>query len=75
MKGSRVSRSVLAEVGLRSLPPSVVVAVKALACELPRRLGLPVSRFSMSELKRAACRRVSCRVENRDGDRTEVTWP
>ncbi len=54
MKGSRVSRSVLAEGGLRSFPPSVVVAVKALACELPRRLGLPLSRFSMSELKREA---------------------
>lgn len=32
----------------------VVVAIKALACELPHELGIPLSRFSMSELKRAA---------------------
>lgn len=35
-----------------AFPPGVVVAVKALACELPHRLGKPLSRFSMSELKR-----------------------
>jgi hypothetical protein len=29
-----------------------VVAVKALACELPAKLGLPLSRFSLEELKR-----------------------
>jgi hypothetical protein len=28
------------------------VAVKALACELPSRLGIPLSRFSLKELKR-----------------------
>lgn len=33
-------------------PPSVVVAVKALACELPHRLGKPLSRFSLSEIQR-----------------------
>jgi DDE superfamily endonuclease len=33
-------------------PPSVVVAVKALACELPHALGLPLSRFSLPELRR-----------------------
>jgi hypothetical protein len=32
----------------------VVVAVKALACELPTARGLPLSRFSLSELKREA---------------------
>jgi hypothetical protein len=32
----------------------VVVAVKALACELPAARGLPLSRFSLSELKREA---------------------
>lgn len=32
----------------------VVIAIKALACELPYEHGLPLSRFSMSELKRAA---------------------
>ena len=29
-----------------------MVAVKALACELPSRLGIPLSRFSLEELKR-----------------------
>lgn len=33
-------------------PPTIVVAVKALACELPCRLGIPLSRFSREELKR-----------------------
>ena len=28
------------------------MAVKALACELPSRLGIPVSRFSREDLKR-----------------------
>jgi hypothetical protein len=35
-----------------AFPPGVIVAVKALACELPHRLGKPLSRFSLSELKR-----------------------
>jgi hypothetical protein len=30
----------------------VVIQIKALACELPHRYGLPLSRFSMSEIKR-----------------------
>lgn len=30
----------------------MVVEIKALACELPHRLGLPLSRLSLSELKR-----------------------
>jgi hypothetical protein len=33
---------------LPSFPPSVVVQVKALACELPHRLQLPLSRLSLS---------------------------
>jgi len=33
-------------------PPSVVVQVKALACELPHRLGLPLCRLSLSEIRR-----------------------
>lgn len=32
--------------------PMVVVQVKALACEMPSRLGLPFSRFSLSEIRR-----------------------
>ena len=39
-----------------SFPPSVVVAVKALACELPQQRKLPLSRFSLSEIKREVIR-------------------
>jgi hypothetical protein len=35
----------------------VVVQVKALACEIPARLGIPLSRFSTSELAREAVTR------------------
>ena len=34
-----------------AFPPGIVVQVKALACELPARLGLPLSRFSLSEIR------------------------
>ena len=34
-----------------SFPPSVVVQVKALACELPHRLGLPLSRLSLADIR------------------------
>ena len=39
--------------GLPAFPPSVIVEVevKALACELPSRLGLPLSRFSVSDIR------------------------
>jgi hypothetical protein len=40
-----------------SFPPGIVVAVKALACELPSEPGLPLSRFSMSEIKQEVIRR------------------
>jgi len=40
--------------GPGSFPPEVVVAIKALACELPWERGIPVSRLSTSEIKRAA---------------------
>jgi len=33
-------------------PPQVVVAVKALACELPYTHGIPLSRFSINEIHR-----------------------
>jgi hypothetical protein len=36
----------------RAFPPGIVVAVKALACELPQRLGKPLSRFSRAEIRR-----------------------
>src|SRR5215831_19399085 len=34
-----------------AFPPSLVVQVKALACELPHRLGLPLSRLSVEEIR------------------------
>lgn len=37
-----------------SFPPSVVVQVKALACELPHRLGLPLSRLSLADIRQEA---------------------
>jgi transposase len=40
-----------------AFPPDVVVAVKALACELPHEHGIPVSRLSKSEIQRAAIER------------------
>lgn len=40
-----------------SFPPGTVVAVKALACELPSESKLPLSRFSMAEIKREVIRR------------------
>jgi hypothetical protein len=33
-----------------SFPPELVVRVKAIACELPAKLGLPLSRWSLAEL-------------------------
>ena len=38
-------------------PPMVVVEVKALACELPYESGVPLSRFSIPELKREVIER------------------
>jgi hypothetical protein len=39
-------------VGARpAFPPSLVVQVKALACELPHRLRLPLSRFSIADIR------------------------
>ena len=33
-------------------PPAVIIEVKALACEIPRDMGVPLSRLSISELHR-----------------------
>ena len=54
---SQVWRSSPAAGAQPAFPPNVVVAVKALACQLPRELGLPMSRLSMSEFKREVERR------------------
>lgn len=40
----------------RFSPPEVVVQVKAIACELPSTLGLPLSRLSTSDIVRAVQR-------------------
>jgi hypothetical protein len=38
-------------------PPAVIVEIKALACELPYEIGIPLSRFSIAELRREAINR------------------
>jgi hypothetical protein len=53
----RVWRSELAAGAPPASPPSVVVAVKALACELPHEHRLPLSRLSISEIRREVVRR------------------
>ena len=51
-----VSKSYL-DAGVQPVfPPSVVVAVKALACELPHKLGVPLSRFYVPDIKREIIR-------------------
>lgn len=37
-----------------AFPPNVVVAIKALACELPSHRGLPLARWSVAELRQEA---------------------
>jgi hypothetical protein len=40
------------EAGVRpAFPPSLAVQVRALACELPHRKGLPLSRFSIVDIR------------------------
>jgi hypothetical protein len=53
-RGLRASRSDRAGAGRPLFPPQVRAEVKALACELPRVRGLPLSRFSTAEIARAA---------------------
>ena len=38
----------------RFSPPGVMVAIKALACELPSRRGLPLARWSVADLRQEA---------------------
>jgi DDE superfamily endonuclease len=51
---SPASRSVPARGAPELFPPEVVVQVKALACELPATLGVPLSRLSMADIVREA---------------------
>lgn len=50
--GSRGSTPSLAAAARPAFPPDVVVAVKALACELPARCGRPLAQWSQRELRR-----------------------
>jgi len=43
--------------GPRSFPPGVVIEVKALACEVPATLGLPLSRLHIPDLRAEAMAR------------------
>lgn len=55
--GCRDSKSRHVAAPRRAFPPSVVVEVKALACELPKLHGQPLSRFSMAEIRRTVIER------------------
>lgn len=50
-------RSDPGEGGPRSFPPEVVVAVKAIACELPATSGLPLSRLQVPDIRAEVIRR------------------
>src|SRR5215211_5284101 len=55
--GSRGSRIVRALADRAVFPPEEVTAVKAVACELPHSEGVPLSRFSRTELHRLVIER------------------
>ncbi|MGH2657958.1 MAG: IS630 family transposase [Actinomycetota bacterium] len=56
-RGSRGLPSGPAGAGPPSFPPQVVVEVKALACELPARLGVPLSRLQVPDIRPEAIAR------------------
>jgi len=55
--GLRVSRTGRARVARAVFPPQQVAEVKAIACELPVTHGLPLGRFSRTELHRLVIER------------------
>jgi hypothetical protein len=55
--GWKALRRPTAEAVRLAFPPEVVVAIKALACELPAELDLPLSRLSMDDIKGETIRR------------------
>ncbi len=57
MSASPVSRSGSARAATRFFPPELVVAVKAIACELPAQLGLPLSRLHIPDIRAEVIRR------------------
>lgn len=56
-KGLSVSKNDREAGDRPAFPPSVVISVKALACELPHEHGLPLSRLSIPEIRREAVKR------------------
>jgi len=52
----RAFRSALAPVAPGFFPPEIIVEIKALACELPATLALPLSRLSAADVAREATR-------------------
>jgi DDE superfamily endonuclease len=58
--GLRVSRTSRGQAARGVFPPEQVAAVKAVACELPIRYGLPLSRFSRTELHRLVIELAVC---------------
>jgi hypothetical protein len=52
LRASRVLRIERGRVARAVFPPQEVAQVKAIACELPKAHGVPLSRFSRSELHR-----------------------
>ncbi len=48
-------RTSIARVAPELFPPEIVIQVKALACELPARQGVPLSRWSHHDLARQVC--------------------
>jgi hypothetical protein len=52
-------------------PPEVVIQVKAIACELPSTLGLPLSRLSTADIVREAQR---CGIVATISDKTVWRW-
>jgi len=56
----RVLRIERGRVGRVVFPPQQVAEVKAVACQLPGELGVPLSRFSRAELHRLVIERGVC---------------
>ena len=57
VSGWRVLRIERGRVARAVFPPHQVAQVKAIACELPREAGVPLSRFSRAELHRLVIER------------------
>jgi len=67
----RALKNARARVGPGLFPPALVVQIKALACELPSTLGLPLSRLSTADIVREAQR---SGIVARISDKTVWRW-